>query len=84
MKTLDAVRVMLARSGLTPYRLALLIGRESTYISGMLRRGSVPSADLLAKMAAACGYDLRLVPRGGGEALELDGGGPASPPPPGG
>lgn len=79
MKTLDAVRLMLARSGLTAYRVALLIGRESTYISGMLRRGSVPSADLLAKIAAACDYDLRLVPRGGGESIDLDGGGPSSP-----
>ena len=54
MKTLDAVRLMLSRSGLTAYRVALLLGRDSTYISGMLRRGSVPSADLLARIAAVC------------------------------
>lgn len=79
MKSLDTVRLMLDRSGATAYRVAVAIGRKPNYISGMLRRGSVPSADLLARIAAACDYDLRLVPRGGGESIDLDGGGPSSP-----
>ena len=79
MKALDAVRLMLAQSGLTAYKLARLLKYDPSYISGMLRRGSVPSADLLARIAAACDYDLRLVPRGGGESIDLDGGGPSSP-----
>lgn len=79
MKALGAVRLMLARSGLTAYKLARLLKYDPSYISGMLRRGSVPSADLLARIAEACDYDLRLVPRGGGESIDLDGGGPSSP-----
>lgn len=75
MKSLDAVRLMLDRSGATAYRVAVAIGRKPNYISGMLRRGSVPSADLLARIAAACGYSLRLVPLNGGEEIDITGGG---------
>ena len=71
MNTHEAMRAMLERSGMTSYRVSVGIGRHSSYISTMLRRGSVPSADLLARIADVCGYDLRLVPRGGGEALTL-------------
>lgn len=78
MSSLEAIRAMLERSGLTAYRVAVRLGRHSSYLSTMLRRGSVPSADLLAKIASACGYSLLLVPRGGGESIELDGGGPAA------
>ena len=74
MDTLQAVREMLAASGLTPYAAAVGMGRTPTYISGMLRRGSVPSADLLAKIAGACGYRLQLVPDDGGDVLTIDGG----------
>lgn len=73
MDTLQAVRQMLDSSGMTPYRASLLLGRDSTYVSGMLRRGSVPSADLLAKMATACGYSLRLVPQNGDETIDING-----------
>lgn len=79
MESLEALRLMLDRSGTTAYRVAVDIGRSPSYVSSMLRRGSVPSADLLARIAAACDYDLRLVPRGGGESIELDGGEPVSP-----
>ena len=82
MTSLEAVRAMLDSSGVTPYRVALKIGRSPNFVSGMLRRGSCPSADLLARMAGACGYDLRLVPRAGGDSLTvdgLDGCGPAGP-----
>lgn len=75
MDTLQAVREMLDSSGLTPYRVAVKIGRHSSYVSQMVRRGSVPSADLLAKIAAACGYRLQLVPIEGGDVLTIDGGG---------
>lgn len=72
MDSLDAVREMLARSGVTPYRLALRLGRSPAYVSGMLRRGSVPSADLLAEMAAALGYKMQLTKDGG--SITIDGG----------
>lgn len=62
---LEGIRCMLAASGMTPYRVSLTLGRSPNYVSGMLRRGSVPSADLLARVAGACGYDLVLAPRTG-------------------
>ena len=74
MTTLDAVRTMINASGLTPYRVAVDIGRHSSYVSQMLRRGSVPSADLLSQIAAACGYRLDLVPLDGGDVITIDGG----------
>lgn len=81
MDSLQALRQMLDGSGVTSYRAALEIGRNDSYVSGMLRRGSVPSADLLAKIARACGYSLRLVPDDGGAALVIDGGAAAPAPP---
>lgn len=75
MKTLEAVRLMLDRSGATSYRVAVDMGRSPTYVSSMLRRGSCPSADLLAKMAHICGYRLDLVPYDGSDVIHIDGGG---------
>lgn len=76
MDTLQAVREMLTASGLSPYRVAVKIGRHSSYVSQMLRRGSVPSADLLALMAGACGWRLALLPPDGSGLvpLTIDGG----------
>jgi len=71
MESLEALRLMLDRSGTTAYRVAVDMGRSPSYVSSMLRRGSVPSADLLARMAAACGYSLRLVPLDGGEEINI-------------
>ena len=74
MDTHHALVAMLEASGLSSYRVSVGLGRHSSYVSTMLRRGSVPSADLLARMADVCGYDLRLVPRNGaGDALTIDG-----------
>ena len=73
MDTLQALRLMLDRSGATAYRVAVAIGRKPNYVSGMLRRGSVPSADLLARMATACGYSLQLAPLNGGETIDISG-----------
>ena len=76
MDTLQAVRAMLDASGTTAYRAALRLGRSSTYVSGMLNRGSVPSADMLARIAAACGYEMLLVPKDKTlDTLRIDGGG---------
>lgn len=73
MTTLEALRAMLDASGVSAYRAALDIGRAPTCVSGMLRRGSCPNADLLAKIADACGYDLALLPRDGGACIRIDG-----------
>ena len=62
MNTLQAMRAMLDASGVTPYRAAVALGRHSSYISQTLRRGSCPSADLLARVAGVCGWRLALLP----------------------
>lgn len=74
MNTTNAVRALLARSGLTSYKVSRGLGRHSSYVSTMLRRGSVPSADLLAQMADVCGYDLRLISRDGLDSITIDAG----------
>ena len=74
MDASSAVRAMLKRSGLSSYRVSMGLGRHSSYVSTMLRRGSVPSADLLAKMADVCGYDLRLISRDGLDSITIDAG----------
>lgn len=75
MRSLDAVRLMLERSNMSPYRAAVSMGRSPTYVSSMLRRGSVPSSDILAEIAEACGYRLELVRLDGSESIHIDGGG---------
>lgn len=45
------------------------IGRTRTYLSVMLHNSTTPRVDLLAKIAAACEYDLVLIGRG--EALKV-------------
>lgn len=74
MNTSEALRLLLDRSGVTPYRVAVDMGRAPTYVSSMLRRGSVPSADLLAQIADVCGYDLRLISRDGLDSITIDAG----------
>lgn len=74
MDTVESVRLMIERAGVTPYRVAVDMGRAPTYVSSMLRRGSVPSADLLAQIADACGYDLRLIARDGLDSITVDSG----------
>ena len=76
MDTLQAVREMLAASRLTSYAAAVGMGRAPTYVSGMLRRGSCPSGDVLARLAASCGWRLALLPPDGSglEPLTIDGG----------
>lgn len=84
MDTLKAMQIMLEASDVTPYRAAKMLGRGSSYISGMVWRGSCPSADLLARLADACGWRLVLLPPDGLDvgALTIDGGAaPASAPP---
>lgn len=71
MNTLDAVRKMINHSGGSAYSVALELGRTHSYVSGMLRRGSVPSGDILAQLAHACGYKLYL--EGHDERIEIGG-----------
>ena len=74
MTASEAVALMIERAGVTSYRVSVRLGRHSSYVSTMLRRGSCPSADLLAKIARACGYRLELVPDDDGDSLTIGGG----------
>lgn len=76
MDTLQALQIMLDGSGVTPYQAAKAIGRGSSYVSGMVWRGSCPSADLLARLAGVCGWRLALLPPDGSGLgpLTIDGG----------
>ena len=62
MTTLEAMRAMIDAAGMSTYAVACEIGRTSSYVSGMFRRGSVPGGDVLARIARACGYRLALIP----------------------
>ena len=73
MTTLDALRDMLAKSGLTAYGAAKALGKSHTYVSNLFTRGTVPNADRLALIASACDYDLALIPRAGGDPILIDG-----------
>lgn len=74
MDTLQALTTMLDASGVTPYAAARALGRGSSYVSGMVWRGSCPSADLLARLADVCGWRLALLPPDGGAPVVIDGG----------
>lgn len=69
MDTQDAIRHMLAGSGLSGYEASRQMGRSPSYISATLGRRSDPTASVLAEIAGACGYSLELV--GHGERLRL-------------
>lgn len=70
------IRHMIDKSGKTGVEVSGDIGRSGNYIWAMLRNGTTPRADLLASIAAACGYELVL--SGHGETIlvsRADGGG---------
>lgn len=71
MSPSDAVREMVKASGLSAYAASRKAGRASAYISVLLSRGVDPSSRVLADIARACGYTLKLV--GHGDVIELDG-----------
>ncbi|HEY2716657.1 MAG TPA: helix-turn-helix transcriptional regulator [Solirubrobacterales bacterium] len=54
---------MLRCSGLTQAELARRAGIPRSVLNAYLRGGRVPGTDALAKLAAAAGFDLSLVPR---------------------
>lgn len=80
MDTLQALQKMLDSSDMTPYAVARSLGRGSSYVSGMVWRGSCPSADLLARLAGACGWRLVLVRDDGGSEITITGATDDSPP----
>lgn len=61
MRATDALRFMIRESGLTATQISLKIGRKENYVSSLLSRGSVPSAETFASIAEACGCQLCLM-----------------------
>lgn len=58
----DVLAEVSARSGVATTRIGPLMGRDRSYVSGAISRGSVPSVDNAAAMLAACGWSLVAVP----------------------
>lgn len=65
----DLVRYLVEKSGKSASRVSREIGRTSGYIGSIVHRGTIPSAGVLADIAAACGYKLVLV--GEADALTI-------------
>ena len=76
MQTLDAVREMLGRRGMSMYAASVATGHRASYVQSLMRRKGGISAPVLAMLGDVCGYDLALVDRETGEAIRID---PASP-----
>lgn len=72
MQPLDATRAMLDASGVSMYKASIETGHKASYVQSALRKKAI-GAHVLADIAAACGYDLCLVPRGGGAPIVIDG-----------
>ena len=71
MQALEAAREMMEREGLTMYRVSVDTGHKPSYVQSAMRKGAI-GAHVLALIADACGYDLALVPRAGGEPIRID------------
>jgi len=65
----NLIRYLVERSGKSASRVSREIGRTSGYLGSVIHRRTIPSAGVLADIAAACGYALVLV--GEGEALTV-------------
>lgn len=72
MQVMDAVRHIISSSGKGGYGLSKELGKSRSYVSVLLRAGDV-KATTLATIAHACGYDLVLVQRDGGDTVKIDG-----------
>ena len=65
----NLVRYLVEKSGKSASQVSREIGRTSGYIGSIVHRGTIPSAGVLADIAAACGFALVLV--GEREALTV-------------
>lgn len=73
MQTNDAVREIIGNAGMSAYSASLALGKAHSYMTSLLKRKGGIGAPVLATIADACGYDLMLVPRDGGEPIVIDG-----------
>ena len=63
MQVNDAIRAIVQASGLSLRGVSERMGKKPTLVSSALQNKD-KQASLLAGIAAACGYDLALVPKG--------------------
>lgn len=59
---MDAVRAAADRAAVPVTHIGPAMGKGRTYANRIMTRGSVPQADTLAAMLAACGHVLAAVP----------------------
>lgn len=67
--SLDSLRTMVDAAGMSGYRVSQAIGRSKGYVSTLLGSKSVPSVELFARIAAACGFEI--IVRGHGKEWQL-------------
>ena len=56
----EAVRAVVEHSGKSKAQVSRDIGRSSAFIGVTIHKQSVPSAELMARIAEACGMELQL------------------------
>lgn len=66
MKAMEAVKAAAESSGTPTTHIGRRMGKQDSYYSAVVSRGSVPKADTLAAMLDVCDYDLAAVPRSAG------------------
>lgn len=64
----DVILKAMMRGGGQSYRgLSARLGKSATYVNGLMhnyRNGNAPSADILADIAAGCGYEVHVIGHG--------------------
>lgn len=73
MDTMQALRMAADRSGRSQRTISEAAGKQASFLSMTFSRGSTLRVDTYAAIAHACGYDLCLVPRDGGDVIMIDG-----------
>lgn len=63
MKAMEAVKAAASKSGIPTTHIGRMMGKQDSYYSAVVSRGSTPKADTLAAMLDVCDYDLAAVPR---------------------
>lgn len=72
MQAVDALSAIIDNSGMTKSAIAASMGRNGSYIRITVNRGYTPRTDIMAEIADACGYDLKLLKRDGTDEITID------------
>ena len=71
MNVFDAIQYMMKRRAISTRQMATMLGREKSYMGGILYKRRVPSANILTRIANLCSYDLVLKSRTGNDEITL-------------